>query len=211
MACRCAPPAAVRSRRARRGTGRCRRRPRPAALRPASAARPRERSRRSTSPTPGRRGSSASAAPGTTVSTGRTFPTGVGAPILLDGLKMIGRVRPLLGHPQVSSIAPADHHPEAIAESEHCWLPVSPKAWTPPSSHSGSATNAWRQRRSTSTPTCPSKNEPWPAQRRPAQRQDATGHPTRCSRSSTDSDYPATHTRERREQYHDAGITRQDA
>jgi hypothetical protein len=39
------------------------------------------------------------------VSTGRTFPTGVGAPILLEGLQVIGRVRPLLGHPQVSSIA----------------------------------------------------------------------------------------------------------
>ena len=31
------------------------------------------------------------------MSTGCTLPTGVGAPILLDGLKMIGRVRPLLG------------------------------------------------------------------------------------------------------------------
>src|SRR6185503_1148037 len=41
-----------------------------------------------------RRGSSASAAPGTTVSTGRTFPTGVGAPILLEGLHVLGRVRP---------------------------------------------------------------------------------------------------------------------
>jgi hypothetical protein len=30
------------------------------------------------------------------VSTGRTFPTGVGAPILLEGMQMIGRVRPLL-------------------------------------------------------------------------------------------------------------------
>jgi hypothetical protein len=40
------------------------------------------------------------------VSTGRTLPTGVGAPILLDGLQVIGRVRPLLGHPQISSIAP---------------------------------------------------------------------------------------------------------
>jgi hypothetical protein len=30
------------------------------------------------------------------VSTGRTFPTGVGAPILLEGLQVIGRVRPLL-------------------------------------------------------------------------------------------------------------------
>jgi hypothetical protein len=29
------------------------------------------------------------------VSTGRTFPTGVGAPILLEGLQVIGRVRPL--------------------------------------------------------------------------------------------------------------------
>jgi hypothetical protein len=28
------------------------------------------------------------------VSTGRTFPTGVGAPILLEGLQVIGRVRP---------------------------------------------------------------------------------------------------------------------
>ena len=27
--------------------------------------------------------------------TGRTFPTGVGAPILLEGLQVIGRVRPL--------------------------------------------------------------------------------------------------------------------
>ena len=30
------------------------------------------------------------------MSTGRTLPTGVGAPVLLEGLKMIGRVRPLL-------------------------------------------------------------------------------------------------------------------
>src|SRR3954454_4738972 len=45
------------------------------------------------------------------VSTGRTFPTGVGAPILLEGLQVIGRVRPLLGHPQVSSIAPARLRP----------------------------------------------------------------------------------------------------
>src|SRR5215207_8396919 len=44
---------------------------------------------------PSRRVSSASAAPGTTVSTGRTFPTGVGAPTLLEGLQVIGRVRPL--------------------------------------------------------------------------------------------------------------------
>ena len=29
------------------------------------------------------------------MSKGRTFPTGVGAPILLDGLQVIGRVRPL--------------------------------------------------------------------------------------------------------------------
>jgi hypothetical protein len=29
------------------------------------------------------------------MSTGRTFPTGVGAPILLEGLQVIGRVRPL--------------------------------------------------------------------------------------------------------------------
>mgnify|MGYP006952620214 CR=1 FL=1 len=29
------------------------------------------------------------------MSTGRTLPTGVGAPILLDGLKITGRVRPL--------------------------------------------------------------------------------------------------------------------
>jgi hypothetical protein len=28
------------------------------------------------------------------VSTGRTFPTGVRAPIFLDGLKITGRVRP---------------------------------------------------------------------------------------------------------------------
>src|SRR5690349_9628943 len=38
---------------------------------------------------------SASEPPGTIVSTGRTFPTGVGAPILLEGLQVIGRVRPL--------------------------------------------------------------------------------------------------------------------
>ena len=33
---------------------------------------------------------------GTTLSTGRTFPTGVGAPILLEGMQITGRVRPLL-------------------------------------------------------------------------------------------------------------------
>src|SRR5689334_3779847 len=38
---------------------------------------------------------SAAEPPGTIVSTGRTFPTGVGAPILLEGLQVIGRVRPL--------------------------------------------------------------------------------------------------------------------
>jgi hypothetical protein len=38
---------------------------------------------------------------------GRAFPTGVGAPILLEDLRMIGRIRPSvdLVHPQVSSIA----------------------------------------------------------------------------------------------------------
>ena len=36
------------------------------------------------------------AAPGTTLSTGRTLPTGVGPPALLESLKIIGRVRPLL-------------------------------------------------------------------------------------------------------------------
>jgi hypothetical protein len=40
------------------------------------------------------------------VSKGRTFPTGVGAPILLEGMQVIGRVRPS-PHPQVSSIAQA--------------------------------------------------------------------------------------------------------
>src|SRR4051794_27930673 len=55
---------------------------------------------------PSRRGSSASAAPGTTVSTGRTLPTGVGAPILLEHTKITRRVRPLQRHPHVSSIAP---------------------------------------------------------------------------------------------------------
>lgn len=43
----------------------------------------------------------------TTVTMGRTFPTGVAAPILLENLRMIGRVQPSvdLAHPQ-SSIAP---------------------------------------------------------------------------------------------------------
>ena len=82
-----------------------------------------------------RRGSSASAAPGTTVSTGRTFPTGVGAPILLEGLKMIGRVRPLLAHPQVSSIAPSvlllSYAGFAVAlPTSRCWPSASPpRAW----------------------------------------------------------------------------------
>jgi hypothetical protein len=48
---------------------------------------------------------SASAAPGTTVRTGRTFPTGVGAPILLEHTKITRRVRPLHHHPHVPSIA----------------------------------------------------------------------------------------------------------
>jgi 3-oxoacyl-[acyl-carrier protein] reductase len=39
------------------------------------------------------------------VSTGRTFPTGVGAPILLEHIKITRRVRPLQRHPHVSSIA----------------------------------------------------------------------------------------------------------
>jgi hypothetical protein len=39
------------------------------------------------------------------VSTGRTFPTGVGAPILLEHTKITRRVRPLQRHPHVSSIA----------------------------------------------------------------------------------------------------------
>ena len=39
------------------------------------------------------------------MSTGRTFPTGVGAPILLEHIKITRRVRPLQRHPHVSSIA----------------------------------------------------------------------------------------------------------
>src|SRR3954469_11267980 len=72
-------------------------------------------------PLSGRRGPSASAAPGTTVSTGRTLPTGVGAPILLDGLQVIGRVRPLLGHPQVSSIAHRTRPPTPILTTATRW------------------------------------------------------------------------------------------
>ena len=34
--------------------------------------------------------------PGTTVSTGRAFPTSVAAPVLLESLKITGRVRPTL-------------------------------------------------------------------------------------------------------------------
>jgi hypothetical protein len=51
------------------------------------------------------------------VSKGRTFPTGVAAPILLEGMRVIGRVRPS-PHPQVSSIARAEvigHHTRANA------------------------------------------------------------------------------------------------
>ena len=39
------------------------------------------------------------------MSTGRTFPTGVGAPILLEHTKITRRVRPLRRHPHVPSIA----------------------------------------------------------------------------------------------------------
>ena len=42
------------------------------------------------------------------MSTGRTFPTGVGAPILLEHIKITRRVRPLQRHPHVSSIAPVE-------------------------------------------------------------------------------------------------------
>src|SRR4051794_14189991 len=45
---------------------------------------------------PSRPGSSEPSAPGTTVSTGRTFPTSVPAPVLLESLKITGRVRPAL-------------------------------------------------------------------------------------------------------------------
>ena len=38
------------------------------------------------------------------MSTGRTFPTGVGAPVLLEDLKITGRVRPLHAHPQVQAL-----------------------------------------------------------------------------------------------------------
>ena len=87
--------------------------------------------------------------------------------------------------------------------------PCSP-ASTPPSSRSGSATSTWRQRRSTCTPTCPSKNEPSPAPRRPAPRRTlpAARRAARLPRRTLIIPPP---TRERREQYHDAGITRQNA
>jgi hypothetical protein len=45
------------------------------------------------------------------VNTGRTFPTGVGAPALLEIVRMIGRVRPIPAHPQNSSIAPPMEQP----------------------------------------------------------------------------------------------------
>jgi len=53
------------------------------------------------------RGPSAAAAPVTAVSMGPTFPTGVGAPILLEGLQVIGRVRPL----------PLIHRSQALLQS----------------------------------------------------------------------------------------------
>ncbi|HEY0690300.1 MAG TPA: hypothetical protein VGD71_14815 [Kribbella sp.] len=44
------------------------------------------------------------------MSMGPTFPTGIGAPILLEGLQVIGRVTTPSAHPQVSSIAPEFAH-----------------------------------------------------------------------------------------------------
>ena len=60
--------------------------------------------------------------------TGRTFPTGVGAPILLEGLQVIGRVRPLsLIHgsqallPQgLGGFSPRDPRHAGAASASHC-------------------------------------------------------------------------------------------
>jgi hypothetical protein len=45
---------------------------------------------------------------------GRTFPTGVAAPALLEGFKMIGRVRPLLVIHRFQALLSA-HEPERTA------------------------------------------------------------------------------------------------
>jgi hypothetical protein len=63
------------------------------------------------------------------VSKGRTFPTGVGAPILLEGIQVIGRVR-ASPHPQVSSIAPSQLRPRRGRMTQNTESPDTPGRFT---------------------------------------------------------------------------------